>query len=50
MRFARGQRSIRGMSSSSTRVAGVMRGQVNFGWDDSKPTKAKNGFGSETTN
>jgi cytoskeletal protein CcmA (bactofilin family) len=27
-----------------------MRGQVNFGWDDSKPTKSKNGFGSEATN
>jgi len=27
-----------------------MRGQVNFGWDDSKPTKTKNGFGSEATN
>ena len=27
-----------------------MRGQVNFGWDDSKPTKTKNGFGSDATN
>jgi cytoskeletal protein CcmA (bactofilin family) len=27
-----------------------MRGQVNFGWDDSKPAKTKNGFGSEATN
>ena len=27
-----------------------MRGQVNFGWDDSKPAKTTKGYGSETTN
>ena len=27
-----------------------MRGSVNFGWDDSKPTKSSKGFGSDSTN
>ena len=26
------------------------RGQVNFGWDDSQPTKPAKGFGSDATN
>jgi cytoskeletal protein CcmA (bactofilin family) len=27
-----------------------MKGQVNFGWDDSKPVKSAKGFGSDSTN